>query len=557
MKRQPVLVILLVVALLVGGDPSARSPTPIQAEAWVILPAASRGCTSFCVDNGGYCVFGANQDNTIDAGLLFVNKRHVLKTAWDPSTSGEYARWISKYGSVTVVHAGYQLAWAGMNEAGLMISTMALGATRNPVPDERPPLASSFWAQYQLDNHSTVEEVLASEAQVRIAGTVDHYLVCDRKGDCATIEFLEGEMVYHTGESLPVKALANSIYQESLSEWEEGIPWGAATVRAVGPDSPAARAGVEVGDVIVAVDGVQLEAVESLEGLLSTVEAGDEIAFTIRRPGDRDLITVIVKTGSRVTEEGEEGPSLGAALSIETSRARFATAADRLEEFEPASAEEAVAYAFDTLAAVASRTTAWSIVFDPANLRIYFHTNRNPQVRYADLRELDFSCRTPVMMLDVHADVSGDFSDDLVLYSHDVSFNHTVSFVEQYEGLDLPPLLVDALLRGLESFSCVEGDTSLESKAGVLLEDFAPLLPPTLTWAARAIFFRFWPAWVVLTLLSLAVTLWHAARSRPIPWSRRLAWGLAVVLLGPLGLLVYLLASRRRRRTPSEAQGSS
>jgi len=109
-----------------------------------------------------------------------------------------------------------------MNEAGLVISTMNLGyATQNPLPDERPPLESGFWVQYQLDNCSTVEEVIASDSLVRIAHTVDHYLVCDRKGTCAAIEFIGGEMVCHTGETMPVQALTNHTYHESVRAWQE------------------------------------------------------------------------------------------------------------------------------------------------------------------------------------------------------------------------------------------------------------------------------------------------------------------------------------------------
>lgn len=37
-----------------------------------------------------------------------------------------------------------------------------------------------------------------------------HWLVCDSTGQCATVEFLKGKTVYHTGDELPVKALTNS-----------------------------------------------------------------------------------------------------------------------------------------------------------------------------------------------------------------------------------------------------------------------------------------------------------------------------------------------------------
>jgi penicillin V acylase-like amidase (Ntn superfamily) len=495
MKTKLLCGIILLSVVLIRPDLSAASPTSTDATARRFPAATDQACTSFCLNNGDHCVFGANQDNLIAAGLLFVNKRHVLKTAWDPSTSGEYARWISKYGSVTFVHAGYQLAWAGMNEAGLMISTMALGVTENPAPDERPPLSSSFWVQYQLDNHSTVDEVLASESEVRIADTVDHYLVCDRTGDCATIEFLEGELVYHRGETLPAKALTNSTYQELVSVWREGRVRSGVTVHSLDYDGPLARAGIQVGDLIVAVDGIQLSVDQSLEEffyqLLSTHKPGEEVEFTINPQAAQSTVTVAVELGARITEEGEEVTSLGMlGLSSNTSLVRFAAAADRLQAFEPASSEEAVSYAFATLDAVAQAATAWSVVLDPANLRVYFRTSENPLIRFVDLGVLDFSCHTPVMMLDVHADVSGDISDSLVVYSREVSLDHTLNFVEQYELLDLPPLLADALLGGLESFPCVAGEADAVEEAGLLLKDGMPLLPPRVKWVGLTVLRR-------------------------------------------------------------------
>jgi hypothetical protein len=64
-------------------------------------------------------VFGTNYDNQIWPGLLLVNQRDVAKTGWEAGSDGKYAHWTARYGSVTFVLAGVQMAWAGMNEAGL------------------------------------------------------------------------------------------------------------------------------------------------------------------------------------------------------------------------------------------------------------------------------------------------------------------------------------------------------------------------------------------------------------------------------------------------------
>lgn len=149
---------------------------------FLLVPNYTFACTSFALKHKNYLIFGTNYDNSFAPGMIYVNKKDVQKSGWDPSTHGKIATWVSKYGSVTFSCVGYQLAWAGMNEAGLVISTMALSETRNPAPDERPPLVSPLWMQYILDTCGTVEEVFESDRQIRISDTRDHYLVCEYDG---------------------------------------------------------------------------------------------------------------------------------------------------------------------------------------------------------------------------------------------------------------------------------------------------------------------------------------------------------------------------------------
>lgn len=181
----------------------------------LIAAPALDACTTFCLREGGP-VFGKNYDWNVGAGLLVVNKRGVAKTAM-PSPGRRPASWVSKYGSVTFNQYGREFPSGGMNEAGLVIELMWLDATRYPAPDKRPELGCLEWIQYQLDLFERVEDVIRHAEQVRIAAEAPlHYLVCDRTGACATIEYLDGKLVPHTGRNLPVPALANSTYAESL-----------------------------------------------------------------------------------------------------------------------------------------------------------------------------------------------------------------------------------------------------------------------------------------------------------------------------------------------------
>ena len=181
----------------------------------LIAAPALDACTTFCLREGGP-VFGKNYDWGVGDGLLVVNKRGVVKTAM-PSPGQRPASWVSKYGSVTFNQYGREFPNGGMNEAGLVVELMWLADTRYPAPDARPALDCLEWIQYQLDRFERVQDVVRHAEEVRIDSDAPlHYLVCDRTGTCATIEYLDGKLVPHTGRDLPVPALTNSTYAESL-----------------------------------------------------------------------------------------------------------------------------------------------------------------------------------------------------------------------------------------------------------------------------------------------------------------------------------------------------
>ncbi len=194
-------------------DPDRQRPRPPLCEP-DHAPALD-ACTTFCLRQGRP-VFGKNYDWSVGDGLLVVNKRGVAKTAM-AAPGQRPASWASKYGSVTFNQYGREFPHGGMNEAGLVVELMWLDAARYPAPDERPALDCLEWIQYQLDRFDRVEDVVRHAEEVRIASEAPlHYLVCDRSGACATIEYLNGKLVPHTGKDLPVPALANHTYAESL-----------------------------------------------------------------------------------------------------------------------------------------------------------------------------------------------------------------------------------------------------------------------------------------------------------------------------------------------------
>ena len=185
-------------------------------------------CTTFCIKDNKNIIFGRNLDFSTGFGYVIINKRNVTKTAlvFPPENP---ITWTSKYGSITFNQMGRELPYGGMNEAGLVIDQMWLDTTKYPEPDNRYGLTELQWVQYQLDNSATIDEVIASDRFVRISFqsfAPIHFLLCDQQGDMATIEYIDGEFVYHKGKDLPITVLSNSTYEESVNFTKKFIEFG-------------------------------------------------------------------------------------------------------------------------------------------------------------------------------------------------------------------------------------------------------------------------------------------------------------------------------------------
>ncbi|QIA09385.1 hypothetical protein [Draconibacterium halophilum] len=180
--------------------------------------------SSFKLQKGNILVYGhnLNEGDIGVPGLVFINKRGIFKTGrtWreiisrgqvNPSSHS----WVSRYGSVTFNNFGKDFPDGGMNEAGLFIWAMNEEADY-PKNDSLPKLNQKNWTQYILDNFSTTEEAIRSAYEFEIDGWSWHFFVGDAEGNTAAIAFINGEVVVHTGDEMPVPALFNSPYDREM-----------------------------------------------------------------------------------------------------------------------------------------------------------------------------------------------------------------------------------------------------------------------------------------------------------------------------------------------------
>ncbi|MFC1555897.1 linear amide C-N hydrolase [candidate division KSB1 bacterium] len=299
-------------------------------------------CTTFVLKNGSVLLFGKNLDLYTSKGFIVINKRDTEKYSLILPPE-KPVHWTSKYGSITFNQVGKEFPFGGMNETGFVVEMMQLNASVFPSADERPAIMEIQYIQYLLDNCSTVEEAIQLTERIRLSQKLKgtHFLVCDGKGKTAVIEFLNGKLVYHTGEAMPVTALTNDTYKKSL--------WALDTYNTFEP-------------------------------------------------------------------EKQKGHNTSHSLD------RFVNAARMVENFKSVVTQPAVDYAFDILKTVGkersrSSFTVWSIVYDIKNLKIYFRTENNGNIRIVDFIDFDFSGESASTVYDLSGGHKGNIAGNFIDYS--------------------------------------------------------------------------------------------------------------------------------------------
>ncbi len=274
-----------------------RTLIAVSLVQFFMLGSSPYACTTFCIDDGKELVFGRNYDFDIGVGLVIVNKRELSKTALTSPTEVQ-ARWVSKFGSVTFNQSMAESSPPGeMNEQGLVVEQMWLEESEYPARDERPALTSLTWIQYQLDTCETVDDVIATDSELRIIQNDAplHFLISDRTGQAAVIEFIDGNMVVRTAKQLPYRALANSTYETSLSYLKSCKGFGGEKVIADNSTDSLDRFVRAVRGIEQYTEGEQGDAITQAFKILEEVSLGETTRWSIVY--DVKTLAVQFKTG--------------------------------------------------------------------------------------------------------------------------------------------------------------------------------------------------------------------------------------------------------------------
>lgn len=181
----------------------------------LLTSAPAFPCSALSVKSEKHVIDGRNLDWNFGHGFLIVNPRGLRKTALigAPFTP---AHWTSRYGSLTFNQVGRELPYGGINESGLDVEALWLRSAVFPNDPAKPTVNELQWVQYQLDNFSSVAEVLANIDKIGVTDRFAklHYFLCDVSGNCAVVDPIAGKLVVH---SEAISALTNDTYQDSVS----------------------------------------------------------------------------------------------------------------------------------------------------------------------------------------------------------------------------------------------------------------------------------------------------------------------------------------------------
>jgi penicillin V acylase-like amidase (Ntn superfamily) len=140
---------------------------------------------------------------------------------------------------------------------------------------------------------------------------------------------------------------------------------------------------------------------------------------------------------------------------------RFVRISNMLEEYRKRKNRKTpiVNYGFDILAKVCQgEYTVWSIVYDMVNLHIHFKTVEKKDIKVIRLKDFDFSCGSPVKVLDIDLEGKGDVTRRFIDYSTGLNREMVLAVFKHYRSenfmTDIPDIALEVLAKYPDRLKC-------------------------------------------------------------------------------------------------------
>lgn len=305
-------------------------------------------------------VIGHNLDErTRFPGAVFINRKGVTKVSVSYAAlmtgrpaSGPPLTWTSKYDSLTFNAFGRDFPDGGLNEAGLFVGEMSYPPSKFPADPDKPAMFVNLWIQHLLDTCDSVDQVEASASALNLDGWGWHFLAADRSGGAAAIEFLDGRVVVHRGDSMPVPVLCNEPYEYEMKRREAYL---AARESRTGSAAEEIPRFIQAGEMIETYgrrsSGERKEAVDYAFDILAALErGGTQWSFVCDlQNGEAWFKTAATPKVKHVALGGFGGGDPASARFLNMDADFSGEAGSRFEVYSPAANREIAERAFEAI----------------------------------------------------------------------------------------------------------------------------------------------------------------------------------------------------------------
>jgi hypothetical protein len=178
--------------------------------------------TAFIFTNFPHILLGHDQDLGAASAHLYTSPAGLAKSS-SPGQGAAPLRWTADFGSLVFAVEGKDCPAGGLNERGFAATHTSLPGEIGSEGGRGPEVEGLQLIQYLLDTCQDVHSALVAAHRVHLthSGGQHHYLIGDRFGDSALIEFLDGSVQVFHGETLPVPAMVERPYQQSIAYLKE------------------------------------------------------------------------------------------------------------------------------------------------------------------------------------------------------------------------------------------------------------------------------------------------------------------------------------------------
>ena len=147
-----------------------------------------------------------------------------------------------------------------------------------------------------------------------------------------------------------------------------------------------------------------------------------------------------------------------------TSLGRFVKATSMVRDFEGGGGDTLIDYSFEILDEVFEEVTPehftrWNAVYDFSEGRIYFRTHDSRSVKFIDVADLDFTCGSRRVVIDVHTKDPGRVNERMVDYTADLNREiilETFALYRENGFMDVPESTLLELATYPDGFDCGE-----------------------------------------------------------------------------------------------------